>query len=128
MLTNCRCDCRPGYVYYVQNNDCYEAYKQGPCKDREILVVGKDTSNPKCVINDCQKGFVMFNGACSEFRSEDACLKMLKHPVSGRKMRLEVDPSSHQLVCADDTNGVMCIKNECKIVHNNKTYYNSMTV
>lgn len=108
---------------------------QGPCEENEIFVITQKNTLPKCVENECGVvGQVKFNEECTEFKSELACLKMLNNNnlvLPRKKMKLEVDPSSHQLACTDEANGIFCDKHQCKIVNTvgansvNTVYHNN---
>ncbi|KAH8311246.1 hypothetical protein KR044_005208, partial [Drosophila immigrans] len=62
------CDCAPAAVYHPDTDACYPAYRQGPCKTGEILVLYKEKVIPECVVNRCQQdGHFMINDKCYQF-------------------------------------------------------------
>ncbi|XP_060648322.1 uncharacterized protein LOC133837353 [Drosophila sulfurigaster albostrigata] len=62
------CDCAPAALYYPETDACYPAYRQGPCKVGEILVLYKEKVIPECVNNPCQQdGHFMIRDKCYEF-------------------------------------------------------------
>lgn len=62
------CDCAPAALYYPETDACYPAYRQGPCKAGEMLVLYKDKVIPECVNNPCQQdGHFKIQNKCFEF-------------------------------------------------------------
>ncbi|CAH1280062.1 unnamed protein product [Diabrotica balteata] len=60
------CDCGPTYIYYPPKDFCYPAYRQGPCKDGEHLIVRGGDVIPSCNKNPCEEGFARYKGNCYE--------------------------------------------------------------
>lgn len=82
------CDCRPRYLYFPNNNSCYEAYRQGPCSLEYYVVLPDQNVIPKCVKNPCLiDGLVFFNQNCYP-------LKKLGGPC-GSKGVLNVNTTFH---------------------------------
>jgi len=69
------CDCAPGTVYYSPKQTCYPVYRQGPCADKEYLILPKDDFAPQCVKNPCEKdGNVKFDNKCYQlYKSGGPC-------------------------------------------------------
>ncbi|XP_068156913.1 uncharacterized protein [Drosophila tropicalis] len=62
------CDCAPAALYHPETDGCYPAYRQGPCKTGQILVLYKEKVIPECVTNPCHKdGMFMIRETCYEF-------------------------------------------------------------
>ncbi|EDV94751.1 uncharacterized protein LOC6567586 [Drosophila grimshawi] len=62
------CDCSPAALYYPETDACYPAYKRGPCKEGEMLVLYKEKVVPECVSNPCQTdGLFRIRDKCFEF-------------------------------------------------------------
>ncbi|KAF7987170.1 hypothetical protein HCN44_011476 [Aphidius gifuensis] len=63
------CDCRPTYLYFPLNDTCHEAFRQGPCKVGEYVVLPPGNVTPKCQKNPCHHdGMVPYNGTCHNLR------------------------------------------------------------
>lgn len=60
------CDCGPTFIYYPPKDFCYPAYRQGPCKNGEHLIIPKREVIPRCVPNPCDEGFARYEGKCYE--------------------------------------------------------------
>ncbi|CAH1101315.1 unnamed protein product [Psylliodes chrysocephalus] len=60
------CDCGPTYIYYPPKDSCYPAYRQGPCKNGEHLIIQPGDIIPSCVKNPCEDGFARYKGTCYE--------------------------------------------------------------
>ncbi|XP_077300254.1 uncharacterized protein LOC143921030 [Arctopsyche grandis] len=59
------CDCRPSYIYYPDRSKCFPAFKKGPCKDNEYLIMPNNSYVPVCEKNPCYKeGFVRISRRC----------------------------------------------------------------
>ena len=88
------CDCKKGCVYWPAEERCYPALLRGPCSEGQQLVVRDD--GPACVPNPCgREGWARWpeTGKCHRLLdTEDA-------PCAHGRM--EVDPSTLQLVCVD---------------------------
>ncbi|XP_030376021.1 uncharacterized protein LOC115625195 [Scaptodrosophila lebanonensis] len=62
------CDCAPAALYHPDSDACFPAYRQGPCKSGEMLVLYKDKIIPECVSNPCREdNHFMIQGKCYEF-------------------------------------------------------------
>ncbi|XP_070494069.1 uncharacterized protein [Chironomus tepperi] len=107
------CDCKPGFLFFPGDARCYEAYKQGPCKNGEILVLSKSNKSPKCITNQCiRDGDVYYKKQCHSLDSSKPCEKF--YHLIGRKTFLTVSHSNFELTCADDDhifecNGLCCV-------------------
>ncbi|XP_053679525.1 uncharacterized protein LOC128730500 [Anopheles nili] len=61
------CDCRPGYVYYPQNDSCYALYQQGFCEPGEYVDLARPSMLTKCTKNVCPgKNKVPYKERCVE--------------------------------------------------------------
>lgn len=59
------CDCKENFLYYVNDDSCYEPFRQGPCPDDHYLTLSPTDTIAKCVKNPCGvDGFVPYNGKC----------------------------------------------------------------
>ncbi|XP_063976217.1 uncharacterized protein LOC135162056 [Diachasmimorpha longicaudata] len=59
------CDCISGFLYFPQNDSCYQPYKRGPCKSSEYLTLPKGQIVSKCQENPCKEdGLVPFRNGC----------------------------------------------------------------
>jgi hypothetical protein len=83
-------------LYHPQTSLCHEAFKQGPCKSREILILKKTSSIPVCERNPCSGKQVQYNRICSDLPSTKACTQPKNDPTH---FTLHVNPSSMQLEC-----------------------------
>lgn len=64
----------PAYLYYPKMNQCFPAYRQGPCGKSEYLILPKSSTTPKCAPNPCLwDTFVVFEDACHELNEAGPC-------------------------------------------------------
>lgn len=62
------------YVYYPSENHCFAAYKRGPCRQGEYLILPNNSKFSECVPNPClHDGHVPFTGACYELDKPGPC-------------------------------------------------------
>lgn len=66
------CDCRRGLIYYPDTDDCYQAYRKGPCESEKYLILEDDVV--QCVDNPCKiDGHVRYKGRCYPLGSKAPC-------------------------------------------------------
>lgn len=106
------CDCKPGFIFYPADGSCREAYRRGPCRQGEILILPKSHKSPLCVVNNCRRdGYVEYNGKCQELDTFYPC-KHYQYLI-GIKTFLTVKPATFELTCMDVDrfyvcNGICC--------------------
>lgn len=62
------------YLYHPATDQCYPAYKQGPCESGECLILPENSGVPKCRPNPCAKdNFVQFRDECHELDKPGPC-------------------------------------------------------
>ena len=83
----------------------------GPCQYNEILVLPSYTKVPECVRNTCEYGKVRFNEDCYPLHNNEGCKKF--NALIGRKVLLVPNPTTADLVCADEDFFYECVKNCC---------------
>lgn len=70
-----------GHLYHPETDDCYLAFRQGPCAKGFMVVLGLNKVIPECIINKCEDGSVEIKGKCYQFGESDVCqpkaIKML---------------------------------------------------
>lgn len=91
---------------------CYAAYKQGPCKNGEFLVLDVKR-NAHCVQNECHGNTVMYNGQCQSLDGEKGC-EEYKKIADNRKVFLTVNPTTLELACIDETENFVCNNGRCQ--------------
>ncbi|XP_033217973.1 uncharacterized protein LOC117173479 [Belonocnema kinseyi] len=87
------CDCNhPAYLYYFEDDSCYQAYEQGPCPSEYYLILSPGEDLAKCEKNPClENGLVPF---------QDTCAGLYKvGPPCIHSFILTVDPDNFQLRC-----------------------------
>lgn len=63
-----------GYIYYPLKSQCYAAFRKGPCRDHEYLILPKSSVIPVCVSNPCtHNNHVLFNGVCHQLDKSGPC-------------------------------------------------------
>lgn len=68
------CDCDSGFLYYPKTSKCYKPFKQGPCAQREIIVLPPQKAVPVCINNPCPTpNQVQYNKKCHPLLSPAAC-------------------------------------------------------
>ncbi|XP_050672056.1 uncharacterized protein LOC126970270 [Leptidea sinapis] len=68
------CDCRPGYLYHPETDSCWMAFRRGPCRHDEFLVLPTNSIIPECEKNPCKMdSLVSWNGKCEPLGSTNAC-------------------------------------------------------
>jgi len=68
------CDCKPGHIYYPKTDRCYGAYRQGPCRPNEFLMIADGQYVPECIPNRCNKdGLVSFKNGCYSLDTPGPC-------------------------------------------------------
>lgn len=65
------CDCKPGYLYYTPEDNCYSAYRRGPCFPNHYLIPpDQKNENATCQLNHCSEdGQVLFRNECVKLNS-----------------------------------------------------------
>lgn len=62
------------YLYHPATDQCYPAYKRGPCGTGEYLILPLNSGVPKCRPNRCRiDNFVLFQGSCHELDTAGPC-------------------------------------------------------
>lgn len=68
-------------MYHPETDDCYLAFRQGPCDKGSILVLGANSVIPQCIKSKCEDGMVEIQQKCHPFGESDLCqpkqMKML---------------------------------------------------
>lgn len=123
-----RCDCRPGYLYHVLDNHCYETFSQGPCQKDEIFILIGESPIAKCSVNKCkEKDHIMFHDKCQKYNSREPCLhmqdKLKESGLPSKTLLLKVDPASFKLACIDEQESIFCYDYGCKSIKDNKVIY-----
>lgn len=86
--------CWSGFVYYPLENKCYEAYKKGPCRDYEYLVLHNNSVIPVCVPNPCRhENWVRFRNSCFELGKAGPC------PVPELSNVIGVNETTLEVIC-----------------------------
>ncbi|XP_063367712.1 uncharacterized protein LOC134656122 [Cydia amplana] len=68
------CDCRPAYLYHPATDRCWPAYRRGPCKEKEYLMLPSNTYIPACVPNPCLvDSYVPWNRKCQQIGLTTPC-------------------------------------------------------
>ncbi|CAB3246129.1 unnamed protein product [Arctia plantaginis] len=68
------CDCRPAYLYHPKTDQCWPAYRMGPCSNGYYLVLGPDSAIPYCEKNPCIiDSMVMYSGKCELLNTISPC-------------------------------------------------------
>lgn len=63
-----------GFIYYPDRDECFEAYRRGPCQFNQYLTLVKDNVIPVCVPNPCNvDGLVNFAGKCYQLDTQGPC-------------------------------------------------------
>lgn len=89
---------RPAAIYYPETDACYPAYRQGPCKVGEMLVLYKEKSIPECVQNPChQDGHFLIHNKCYRFGNN----KESDNPCPNKELTyvLGVNPKTLMVDC-----------------------------
>lgn len=63
-----------GYIYYPIHDRCYAAYRKGPCKEHQYLVLPKSKVIPECQQNACDDGSVIYEEKCHELNKAGPCI------------------------------------------------------
>ncbi|XP_043462103.1 uncharacterized protein LOC122498447 [Leptopilina heterotoma] len=59
------CDCDDTFLYHLEDNFCYDAYRQGPCPSGYYFVLSPGKYMATCQKNPCRiDGIVPFQGKC----------------------------------------------------------------
>lgn len=83
-----------GYVYYPAENKCYAAFKKGPCREHEYLVLYNSTVIPVCVQNPCRhENWVRFRNSCYELGKPGPC------PVPELSNVIGVNETTLEVIC-----------------------------
>lgn len=83
-----------GYIYYPEKSQCYGAYRRGPCKLNEYLILPKNDVIPKCVASPCDnENFVHFGGKCHELDKPGPC------PVPELENVVGVNETTLEIIC-----------------------------
>lgn len=68
------CSLHAGYIYYPSSNQCFAAYRRGPCDTGYYLILPKSSVIPECVRNPCMHdNYVNFRGNCYELDKSGPC-------------------------------------------------------
>lgn len=62
-----------GYLFHPDSDDCYLAFRQGPCDKGFMIVLGLNKVIPECIKNNCEDGSVEIKGKCYPFGESDIC-------------------------------------------------------
>lgn len=108
------CDCKPGFLYYTPEDNCYLAYRQGPCFPNHYLIPpDQKNENSTCQLNHCSEdGQVLFRNECVKLNvTSSKSLQLLS--VNPNTFELEwtmmqVEPISFILTPVKQLEGVNC--------------------
>lgn len=84
---------QPGYIYYPLSNLCYAAYRKGPCRPNQYLILPKTSAIPECILNPCQvDGLVPFKNKCYSLQTPGPCsLPELSYVVGVNATTLHIE-------------------------------------
>ncbi|CAL7949587.1 unnamed protein product [Xylocopa violacea] len=90
------CDCADKFLYFPSHNGCYEAYRQGPCKPMNYVVLLQNATEPTCVGNPCLvDGLVPYDNSCYPLKStKRVCI------INNEEGTVNVNDSTYELECA----------------------------
>ncbi|XP_037955600.1 uncharacterized protein LOC119685402 [Teleopsis dalmanni] len=87
------CDCAPAAIYHPDSDACYIAFRKGPCKEDEMLVLAPNNVIPECIKNECSDGEIRINKICYKFGDGAPCRNAHLSYVLG------VDPTTLMVDC-----------------------------
>lgn len=92
------CDCQLSYLYYPDDNSCYEAYTRGPCPFGNHLILPEGEKISRCEKNSCtEEGVVLFKGKCLRLWARTS---LCESPENKRSALIVND---FQLSCSEPT-------------------------
>ncbi|XP_051166657.1 uncharacterized protein LOC127284962 [Leptopilina boulardi] len=92
------CDCKETFLYFPENDFCYDSYRQGPCPSEQYLTLAPGENVAKCEKNPCLlDGLVPFDDNCYFlWKSELPCEKMFhKLIVNTSTFKIECNQGSY---------------------------------
>ncbi|KFB38763.1 hypothetical protein ZHAS_00006164 [Anopheles sinensis] len=127
------CDCRPGYVYYPNNDSCYALFTKGFCQPGEYVDLERPSMLVKCTQNTCTDGKkVPFRGQCVELNRHDKACPVVKR----KRFVVGVNTTTLQLDCVvgeldlgrGDYNGLVLFEGAKRCSSGTKASYNELCV
>lgn len=90
-----------GYLYDSENDQCYKAYRQGPCSTGQYLAFSDNSLKAECQPNDCSvDGQVRFREKCYELGSNGPCAVDKLLPIF---TKLNINETTLQIECVVST-------------------------
>lgn len=62
-----------GHLFHPETDDCYLAFRQGPCQKGFMIVLAPNKVIPECIQTNCKDGSVEIKGKCYKFGESDLC-------------------------------------------------------
>lgn len=86
------------YLYYPAKQQCFPAYKKGPCNQGEYLVLRGNSVIPECVVNPCTlENYVLFRNGCHKLDEGGPC--QLSNELSNA---VGVNETTLEIICTQD--------------------------